>query len=104
MSEDTLAMTTESESSSFLGLSPNLWRLALVLAIGQLSIGLWKWQYSIFLETLIDPWQMGLTFSAGHGAAPQRCNGSVQWITPLAVQPVFMAARMSPVVLQTAPG
>lgn len=48
---------------SFLGLSPNLWRLALVLAITQFSIGLWKWEYGVFLETIFEPWQIGITFS-----------------------------------------
>ncbi|MHA1905232.1 MAG: hypothetical protein ACW977_14865 [Candidatus Thorarchaeota archaeon] len=52
-----------------LGLTPNLWRLALVLAVAQFSIGLWKWQYGIYLETIIEPWQMGLTFSVGMFAA-----------------------------------
>jgi MFS family permease len=53
----------------FLGLTPNLWRLAVVLAVAQFSIGLWKWQYGIYLETIIEPWQMGLTFSVGMFAA-----------------------------------
>jgi MFS family permease len=35
------------------------------MAISQFSIGLWKWEYSIFLRTLIEPWQMGLVFSSG---------------------------------------
>ncbi|MDF1537847.1 MAG: hypothetical protein P1Q69_02985 [Candidatus Thorarchaeota archaeon] len=51
--------------SGFLGLSQNLWRLAIVMAISQFSIGLWKWEFSIFLRTLIEPWQMGLVFSSG---------------------------------------
>lgn len=96
MVEDRLAETNKSRNSSFLGLSPNLWRLALVLAIGQLSIGLWKWQYSLFLETLIDPWQMGLTFSAGTFAAliGSILSGTVtdfigrKWTTAISFLPV----------------
>lgn len=48
-----------------LGLSPNLWRLAAVIAIAQFSVSLWKWEFSIFLEEslLFEPWQLGLVFS-----------------------------------------
>ena len=47
----------------FLGLSSNLWRLAAVLAIAQFSTALWKWEFSVFLEGFLDPWQMGVIFS-----------------------------------------
>jgi len=50
---------------SILGLSDNLWRLALVVGVAQFSFSIWSWQFGIFLETIIEPWQMGLTFSAG---------------------------------------
>ena len=46
-----------------LGLSSNLWRLAAVLAIAQFSTALWKWEFSVFLEGFLDPWQMGVIFS-----------------------------------------
>ncbi|TFH05956.1 MAG: MFS transporter [Candidatus Thorarchaeota archaeon] len=46
-----------------LGLSSNLWRLAAVLAIAQFSTALWKWEFSVFLEGFLEPWQMGLIFS-----------------------------------------
>ena len=52
-----------SAQQQFLGLSGNLWRLALVMALSQLSISLWNWQFSIFLEGYLEPWQMGLIFS-----------------------------------------
>jgi MFS family permease len=48
----------------FAGLTANLWRLALVIGVGQFSISVWSWQFGIFIETLIEPWQMGLTFTA----------------------------------------
>ena len=96
MAEDELAMTNESKKSGFLGLSPNLWRLAFVLGIGQFSIGVWKWQYSIFLETLVEPWQMGLTFSIGTFAAlvGSILSGTVtdfigrKWTTAIAFLPI----------------
>jgi len=47
----------------FLGLSSNLWRLAAVLAIAQFSTALWKWEFSVFLEGFLEPWQMGVVFS-----------------------------------------
>ena len=47
----------------FLGLSSNLWRLASVLAIAQFSTALWKWEFSVFLEGFLEPWQMGVVFS-----------------------------------------
>ena len=50
---------------SILGLSDNLWRLALVVGVAQFSWSIWGWLFGIFLETVIDPWQMALTFSAG---------------------------------------
>jgi MFS family permease len=56
----------ESDNSSRpgrLGLSPNLWRLAAVIAIAQFSTALWKWEFGIFLEGFLEPWQIGLVFS-----------------------------------------
>ena len=50
---------------SILGLSDNLWRLALVVGVAQFSWSIWGWQLGIFLETIVEPWQMGLVFSAG---------------------------------------
>ncbi len=47
------------------GLTKNLWRLAFVVGIGQFSISIWYWQFGVFMATIIEPWQMGLTFSAG---------------------------------------
>ncbi len=52
-------------SSSFMGLSRNLWKLAAVMGVVQFSVSLWKWEFSIFLRTMVDPWQMGLIFSFG---------------------------------------
>jgi MFS family permease len=46
-----------------LGLSPNLWRLAAVIAIAQFATSLWKWEFGIFLEGFLEPWQIGLVFS-----------------------------------------
>jgi len=46
-----------------LGLSPNLWRLAAVMGISQLSIAMWKWEFGIFLEGFLKPWQIGFVFS-----------------------------------------
>ena len=46
-----------------LGLSPNLWRLAAVIAIAQFATALWKWEFGIFLERFLEPWQIGLVFS-----------------------------------------
>jgi predicted MFS family arabinose efflux permease len=62
-------ITLNSQYAGFLGLSPNLWRVAFVLAISQLSISLWSWEFSIFLNDIIEPWQMGLVFSLGTFAA-----------------------------------
>ncbi|MCF2137943.1 MAG: MFS transporter [Candidatus Thorarchaeota archaeon] len=52
-------------SDTVLGLNSRLWRLAFVLGIAQFSASLWLWQFSIHLETIIVPWQMGVTFTAG---------------------------------------
>ncbi|MBN2228905.1 MAG: MFS transporter [Candidatus Thorarchaeota archaeon] len=46
------------------GLTGNLWRLALVIGVAQFSMSVWTWQFGIYIETLIEPWQMGLTFTA----------------------------------------
>ena len=54
----------ENAKPGFLGLSSNLWRLAAVLAIAQFSTALWKWEFSIFIEGFLDPWQMGVIFSS----------------------------------------
>ncbi len=55
----------ETSSSGFMGLSRNLWKLAAVMGVAQFSVALWKWEFSIFLRTMVDPWQMGLIFSFG---------------------------------------
>ncbi len=54
----------ERSKPGLLGLSSNLWRLAAVLAIAQFSTALWKWEFSIFLEGFLEPWQMGVIFSS----------------------------------------
>jgi MFS family permease len=51
------------------GLPLNLWRLAIVIGIAQFSMSIWSWQFGIFIAEIIEPWQMGLTFSVGTGAA-----------------------------------
>lgn len=58
------AKVDDSSKPGFLGLSSNLWRLATVLAIAQFSTALWKWEFSIFLEDFLQPWQMGVIFSS----------------------------------------
>jgi MFS family permease len=35
------------------------------MGVVQFSVSLWKWEFSIFLRTMVDPWQMGLIFSFG---------------------------------------
>ena len=59
------AVATQSAATGFLGLSRNLWNLSIILAISQFSIAIWKWQFGIYIETIIEPWQMGITFSVG---------------------------------------
>jgi MFS family permease len=46
------------------GLTTDLWRLALVVGVAQFSMSVWTWQFGIYMETLIEPWQIGLTFTA----------------------------------------
>ncbi len=46
------------------GLTGNLWRLALVIGVAQFSMSVWTWQFGIYIETIVEPWQMGLTFTA----------------------------------------
>ncbi|RDE11382.1 MAG: hypothetical protein C4K48_11870 [Candidatus Thorarchaeota archaeon] len=62
--DDEIAPEPATKKPGFLGLSNNLWRLALVMGIAQLSLALWKWEFSIFLERFLQPWQMGIVFSA----------------------------------------
>jgi MFS family permease len=52
-------------SRQFLGLSGNLWRLALVTGVAQFSFSLWGWEFSIFLYTVVELWQIGLIYSTG---------------------------------------
>ncbi|MFX0045350.1 MAG: MFS transporter [Candidatus Hermodarchaeota archaeon] len=52
-------------SRQFLGLSGNLWRLALVTGIAQFSFSLWGWEFSIFLYTIVELWQIGVIYSTG---------------------------------------
>ena len=50
---------------TFGGLTSVLWRLALVTGIAQFSMSVWSWQFGIFMAAIIEPWQIGITFSAG---------------------------------------
>jgi MFS family permease len=52
-------------AQSYLGLSPNLWRLAIVTGVAQFSISIWSWQFTIFLEEILQPWQIGLNVTIG---------------------------------------
>lgn len=52
-----------SQKAGLLGLSTNLWRLAAVMGISQISVALWKWEFGIFLEEFLQPWQLGIVFS-----------------------------------------
>jgi MFS family permease len=63
LSADGESLAFNQELSGFLGLSNSLWRLAIVVGIAQFSISIWNWEFSIFLETFLEPWQLGLTFS-----------------------------------------
>jgi MFS family permease len=46
-----------------LGLSTELWRVAVLLGLAQFSVGLWNWQFAVHLDTFLEPWQIGLTYS-----------------------------------------
>ena len=60
---DSDIMTDSSTVRTILGLKPNLWRLAIIVGLAQTSMSLWSWQFTIFLEDTILPWQMGITLS-----------------------------------------
>ncbi|MFW9911910.1 MAG: MFS transporter [Candidatus Thorarchaeota archaeon] len=51
-------------SREILGLGSDLWRAAILLGLAQFSISLWNWQFSVHLDTFLEPWQIGLTYSA----------------------------------------
>lgn len=59
----------ETRRHEILGLNGKLWRLALVAGIAQLSVSIWTWQFAIFLDTFLTPWDIGLTFTIGTLAA-----------------------------------
>lgn len=60
------AVETMSIEKMRFGLSGNLRRLALITGIGQFSMSVWIWQFSIFLEANVNHfWQIGLTLSIG---------------------------------------
>ena len=50
---------------TFFGLTPRLWRLAIVIGVAQFSWSIWGWQFGIFLQTFLTEQQIGITFSAG---------------------------------------
>lgn len=54
---------------SFLGLNSVLWRIAIISGIAQFSVSVWAWEFALFLEPILDPFRIGLTFSAGTLAA-----------------------------------
>lgn len=45
------------------GLSPELWRVGILLGLAQFSIGLWLWQFDVHLNSFLEPWQLGITFA-----------------------------------------
>ncbi|MHA1736755.1 MAG: hypothetical protein ACTSV8_10375, partial [Candidatus Thorarchaeota archaeon] len=67
MSSD--AYPDSQDGSRLLGLNRNLWKLAVFTAMAQFSLSLWNWQFGIHIETVLEPWQMGLTFTAGTGCS-----------------------------------
>ncbi|MHA2140720.1 MAG: MFS transporter [Candidatus Thorarchaeota archaeon] len=54
----------KSPSREILGLGSELWRVAILLGLAQFSVGLWNWQFSVHLDTFLEPWQIGLTYSS----------------------------------------
>ena len=62
-------MGSTERSSNFYGLSGALWRLAITVGIGQFSMSIWTWYFGVYMATFLEPWQMGLTFSAGTAAS-----------------------------------
>ncbi|MFW9887201.1 MAG: MFS transporter [Candidatus Thorarchaeota archaeon] len=58
------ASSAKARSREILGLGSDLWRAAILLGLAQFSIGLWNWQFSVHLDTFLEPWQIGLTYSA----------------------------------------
>ncbi|NHI82729.1 MAG: MFS transporter [Candidatus Thorarchaeota archaeon] len=61
--------TGSSAQRTFLSLNSSLWRLAVVAGIAQFSVSVWVWTFAVFLEPILDPLQIGLTFSIGSLAA-----------------------------------
>jgi MFS family permease len=54
----------DAASREILGLGTDLWRVAILLGLAQFSVGLWNWQFSVHLDTFLEPWQIGLTYSS----------------------------------------
>lgn len=59
----------ETRRHEILGLNGTLWRLAIVAGVAQLSVSIWTWQFAIFLDGFLSPWDVGLTFTVGALAA-----------------------------------
>ncbi len=55
----------ETRRHEILGLNGTLWRLAIVAGVAQLSVSIWTWQFAIFLDSFLSPWDVGLTFTIG---------------------------------------
>ncbi|MFW9908818.1 MAG: MFS transporter [Candidatus Thorarchaeota archaeon] len=64
-SEEKILSSGPSTSQTFLGLGSILWRIAFVTGIAQLSVSIWIWQFAISLEPILNPLQIGLTFTIG---------------------------------------
>jgi hypothetical protein len=48
---------SEDESNAiqnYFGLSPRLWRLAIVTGIAQFSVSIWSWQFGIFAAGIVE--------------------------------------------------
>lgn len=66
---ESISDVIETRRYEILGLNGILWRFAIVAGVAQLSVSIWTWQFAIFLDSFLSPWDVGLTFTAGFLAA-----------------------------------
>ena len=63
--QDSVTKVVSDSSMEYFGLSPRLWRLAIVTGIAQFSLSIWSWQFSIYAAGIVEEWQLGVIYSVG---------------------------------------
>ena len=64
-SHEAIIRDNSDSKNDYYGLSPRLWRLAIVTGIAQFSVSIWTWQFGIYAAGIVEEWQLGFIYTVG---------------------------------------